>query len=389
MRTTPRQLGLGLGLGRGVGVGVVRGLRLRLRFLLRFRFRLGRVPRARVSALAPAFVLAGLLAAAPAAAQAPPGSAPRGAPVPSDRVQTAAAEYDEGRRAFMEQKFEEAAVHFENAWHDAPRAEALRNAIRARTSAKQLARAATLAAFGEHLYADDAATMALVRSTLDESAPQLHAVTLVCEPECGVAVDGRAVTLESGKRFTFFVEPGAHEAVVSWSEARSKALAIRGSAGSSEALSVAAPPLPPRPPPRDERPLLPAAAKPVGPVVFFIGAGLTAAGIAATIISGVDAKQNPGEDAVRRDCVGLGESCETYQKGRDVQLRTNILLGTTIGFGVVTGILGLFFTEWSPQRAARPPAPALTGRGTGHGSSARFTFSALRGGAHVGLAGEL
>ena len=336
---------------------------------------------ARHLALVLACILAPLARSTPARAQAPAPSAG------SDRVQSAAAEYDAGRRAFMEQKFEEAAVHFENAWHDAPRAEALRNAIRARKEAKQFARAATLAAMGERVYADDVTTMVVVHDTLSESAPKLHKVTLACNPDCGIAADGRAVSVENGTRLTFFLDPGPHDVLVTWSDDRSKAIKVTGKAGGVEELSLDAPPLPPppvkpivvliapeKPPPVHEKPL--------GPVVFFIGAGLTVAGVAGTIVSGLDAQNNPGEDAVRRDCVGLGESCPTYQRGRDAQLRTNILLGATAGVGILTGVVGLFFTQWSSPRSRAGANQPGTGRPTWSPSVA-----AEPGGAHVGLAG--
>jgi hypothetical protein len=323
-----------------------------------------------------------LLAAAPPL-HAQPGSA---APGGNDRVQSAAAEYDAGRRAFMEQKYEEAAVHFENAWHDAPRAEALRNAIRARREAKQLARAATLAMVGERVYGDDVTTMVVVRDTLNQTAPKLHKVTLACKPDCELAADGRAVTFENGKLFTFFLEPGPHDVVVTWSDDRSKQLKIVGKAGGSEVLSLDAPVVLPPPvvkpvvtPVTEDKPPPPVHEKPFGPVVFFVGAGLTAAGVAATIVSGVDAKNNPGEDAVRRDCAGQGESCPTYQQGRDAQLRTNVLLGATVGVGVLTGVIGFFFTQWSSP--AHPNQPRA-GR-----PSWSPSLAALPGGAHVGLAG--
>src|SRR5689334_8497513 len=54
------------------------------------------------------------------------------APPTAERIRSAAKEYDEGRRLFVAGEFEQAAIHFENAYNDAPRAEALRNAIRAR-----------------------------------------------------------------------------------------------------------------------------------------------------------------------------------------------------------------------------------------------------------------
>src|SRR5207247_7186520 len=87
-------------------------------------------------------------------------------PAPSaERIRSAAEEYDMGRRAFIANAFEQAAVHFENAYSDAPPAEALRNAIRARRAAKQGARAATLASLAAIHYGSDATTMALVNET--------------------------------------------------------------------------------------------------------------------------------------------------------------------------------------------------------------------------------
>ena len=75
----------------------------------------------------------------------------------ADRIRTAAKEFDEGRRLYLENQFEQAAIRFENAYVDAPRAEPLRNAIRARRASKQYARAATLAQLALDQYESDAA----------------------------------------------------------------------------------------------------------------------------------------------------------------------------------------------------------------------------------------
>ena len=100
------------------------------------------------------------------------------------------------------------------------------------------------------------------------------------------------------------------------------------------------------------------------------GAVLTAVGVGLTIASGVDASNDPGADAVRRDCVGLGEDCATYQRGRSAQARTNIAFGATAGALAVTAIIGVFFTRWSAPRAPRDRAalritPYLSERGAG------------------------
>ena len=103
--------------------------------------------------------------------------------------------------------------------------------------------------------------------------------------------------------------------------------------------------------------------RPLGPAVFFVAAGVTVAAGAATIVSGIATQNDPGPDAVRRECAGQGPSCPLYQEGQDAETRTNILLGATIGAAVVTGVIGLFFTQWSSssstaghlqKRSARP-----------------------------------
>ncbi len=282
-------------------------------------------------------------------------------------MKSAAEEYDKGRRAYLANDFEQAAVHFENAYNDAPRAEALRNAIRARTQAKQLSRAATLSALAASLYSSDAATMDLATATLKDARGRLHEVSIACTPECGVAADGRVVSLVDVKAFTLFLDPGPHDVVVSWPQDRSHTSHVEAKAQGKDNLALTAPPVPPPPPPNTNPatnpgttgptqpppPPPPEPQKPLGRVPFFIGAGLTAVGIGATIFSGIDAQNNPGVNAVKRDCVGLGETCPTYQKGRDAQFRTNVVLGVTGGVALATAVIGVFFTQWSQPAQGR------------------------------------
>lgn len=281
----------------------------------------------------------------------------------AESIRAAAKEFDEGRRAFLENKFEAAAVHFENAFVDAPRAEALRNAMRARKSAKQYARAGTLAQLALEQYPNDAPTVQLANDVLGDATARSHSVIVACDPKCAVAADGRAVSLVDARTQRLFLDPGAHELTVSFG-VRTRQMKIDAKAGGKSELSVRppadAPPAKPvalaTPAPPERKPVSVegASAKPLGPVVFVVLAGLTAVGGGATIVSGIDARSNPGADAVRRDCAGQGESCPTYQRGLDAQLRTNVLLGATAGLAVVTAVVGVFFTDWSP-------APAKTG----------------------------
>ena len=155
-----------------------------------------------------------------------------------------------------------------------------------------------------------------------------------------------------------------------------KAQAITGSArvvgkpGGKEELVLQAPAERPKiPPPVDTRttpspqptPDAPKeSSKPLPPVVFFVAGGLTLVAGGATVWSGIDTINNPGQDAVRRDCVGQDESCPTYQKGRDAQLRTNVLIGATAGLGVVTAVIGVFFTRWGGDATAKKTGAAPT-----------------------------
>lgn len=313
------------------------------------------------------FISAGITAAAIVAssgmARAQEGEAPS-----AERIRSAAAEYDAGRRAFIEKKFSEAATHFENAYHDAPRAEALRNAIRARREAKQYARAATLAALAQDVYPSDETTMVVVRDTLAEAAPKLHRLIVQCQPACGIVVDGRAITQDDAPKTTLFLEPGVHAVVVSFGEAGARQERVTAKAGGHQELELVPPP--PAPPPAEpevQEPIRPAPTaadagprrtKPFGPAVFIVGAGLTAVGAALTTVSGIDTLNSPGQDRVRAECAGQGEACSLYQEGRDAQLRTNVLLGVTAGVAVITAAVGLFLTDWKPGA----PAPANAAR---------------------------
>lgn len=296
-------------------------------------------------------------------------------PPSAERVRSAADEYDAGRRAFNDGKYDEAAVHFENAFRDAPAAAAIRNAVLARAKAGHLARAATEAALAEAKYPNDAPTREVAAAALAEAAPKLQRVALACRPACGVVADGRAVSLEDAEHVVFFLDPGQHEVVVGWGEDRTKVVPVSAKAGGASAVSLEAPPAAPKPaPPTVSAPRVepsgsregapaesrkePPSGKPLGPAVFVVGAVLAVGGGVATAISGVDTLNNPGSDKVRAACAGKGEQCPEYQHGLASQTRTNVILGATLGVGVITAVIGLFFTQWSSPKTARV-APVL------------------------------
>jgi hypothetical protein len=277
----------------------------------------------------------------------------------AERIKSAAAEYDAGRRAFTDGKFEDAAAHFENAYHDAPNAQTLRNAIRARKQAGQLARAASLSVIAFSKYPDDEPTAAIVKETLAEAEPKLFKLSVACSPECGVASDGRVLSLEDAKKFVFFLDPGPHAMVVSWTGDRTKQVDVVAKAGQNQDFTLVAPPMPVKPvgPGTGGGEATPST-KPLGPALFFVTLGLTAVAGGVTIWSGMDTINNPGADAVRQQCAGKGETCQAYVDGRASQLRTNVLIGVTSGLGAVTLVVGLFLTQWSTPKQEPAPAPA-------------------------------
>lgn len=311
-------------------------------------------------------LIASLLALPTAAlAQKPPSA---------DRIKSAAEEYDAGRRAFNDGKYDEAAVHFENAFHDAPAPAAIKNAIASRKQAGHLARAAVLSALAQAKYPDDAATKELTNKVLTEVEPKLYRIVVGCTPACSVAADGRVVSVEDSTHIVVYLDPGEHEVVVGWSDDRSKVVKVHAKPGGATDLKLEAPPMPVKPPPTSGGPTgatgtpvvaeSPPSQKPFGPWLFVVGSVLTVGAGVATIISGVDALGNPGTEKVKKDCVGLGETCPTYQQGLAAQTRTNVLIGVTAGVGVLTAVVGLFLTQWS---SPKQPAAAWVGPMVGAG----------------------
>ena len=274
----------------------------------------------------------------------------------AERIKAAAEEFDRGRRAYLAKDFEQAAGHFENAFRDAPSKETLRLAIRARRDAKQPARAATLAAVAQDKYGSDAPTMQLAKETLAEAGPELSEYLVRCASPCTIAADNRVVSQTDALEHRVFLDPGPHDLGVSFQQGGSVSRRVDGKKGTSTPLAFEPAPAEPATaasgPSTPERPTPPLqrSDKPLGPVAFFVAAGVTVAAGVATTVSGIATENDPGPDAVRRACAGQGESCPLYQKGQDAETRTNILLGVTIGAALVTGVIGLFFTQWSSSR---------------------------------------
>jgi hypothetical protein len=84
---------------------------------------------------------------------------------------------------------------------------------------------------------------------------------------------------------------------------------------------------------------------------------------AGTIYSGVDTLENPGPDAVREACAGQGTSCALYQEALAKQTRTNILIGASVGAGVLSLATAVFLTEWTDDGVTVGVHPMAGGAG--------------------------
>jgi hypothetical protein len=321
-------------------------------------------------------------------------------PTPS-QVRTAAEAFDRGREAYKSEEYVEAAEQFESADANAPSAAALELAIRARDKAGQLDRAATLAALALSRHPDDANIQKVAPSIVERAKGELFELDIKCDDPCDVTVAGKIAPGRRSTDRTVFVGPGKYAVRAGWSGDRSLSKQIEASKGAAGTLEFQAPaeqsaaPTEPNPAttaaPPSEKPVdegLPQKSGPLPPAVFWVGVGLTAVVGGITVWSGLDTQKNPGPDKVRSECQANMADCQTlYQQGVDKQHRTNILIGTTAGVGVVTAVIGGFLTDWGSKKNSEPAPDAAEAAKLRRGFSIE-PWVAIGGGASVGALGR-
>jgi hypothetical protein len=298
-------------------------------------------------------------------------------PTPA-QVRSAAEAFDRGREAYKSEEYVEAAEQFESADANAPSAAALELAIRARDKAGQLDRAATLAALALARHPDDPNIQKVAPGIIERAKAELYEVDLKCDDPCDVTVAGKIAPGRRSTERTLFVVPGTYTVLAGWSGDRSLSKQVEATRGASGALdfeapAVAAPPTAGAEPRvaasgNDEKNADEGSPKRSGasPAVFWVGAALTVVSGAVTVWSGLDTQNNPGPNKVRDACQAMQGDCQSlYQQGLDKQHRTNILIGVTAGVGVVTAVVGAFFTDWSSEKKPEPDAQALNTRKKG------------------------
>ena len=295
-------------------------------------------------------------------------------PTPA-QVRAAAEAFDKGREAYKAEEYVEAAEQFEKADASAPSSAALELAIRARDKAGELDRAATLLALALKRDPNDDNLLKLVPEIQKRASEKLFELNASCDQPCDLTVGGKIVHGAPSTQRTLYVAPGALTVRAGWSDNRNDSKQIQAEAGARGEVSFTAPataagssmakepdepvatdPTTTADPTKDQGPVKASSGLP--PALFFVGAGLTLVAGGVTIWSGIDTVSNPGADAVKKGCVGQGESCPLYQEGLSKQTRTNVLIGVTAGLGAVTILVGALATDWSGGKSSDAPATA-------------------------------
>lgn len=335
----------------------------------------------------------------------------------AEAVQEAGLEFNKGRKAFKDEEFEVAAEHFERADALAPNPRVLMNAIVARIQAKEMARAATLAALARELYPDDEELSVVVEEVLGKAKPDLLEVIVECEPPCRLLVESRLIHGAPAKGWRIYLEPGTYGLRGQFSGGDSVRKQVEGAAGEFVEVSLelegSSQPRPfefgtgkqrarseePRddgkvdvtddslfsdPPVRDKPPADESSG--VSPALFWVGVAATAGLAGVSIWSGVDALQNPGRDAVADACSedDNDQECnDLFNQGKSAELRTNVLWGVTGGLAVATVIIGVVATDWGSDAddAARARTPSKR-------ASIRPWFGVGQNGAAIGAVGR-
>jgi len=294
--------------------------------------------------------------AAAASAQEPEEAPPEGeASVPNTAA--AAEAYDRGSAFYLNGDYRRAAQWFETAYRLAPAAPALVQALRAQMRTGHAIRAANLALRLRGLHGDDPDARALADQVIAENAADFVRLEVDCEG-CQLEIEGRVWSYPAA----FLTPSTEHRVTVSRDDVREDHT-VRGRRGQEITLG------PPRADAdqdsRDGPPPPSGGGDGLSPWVFGVGLALSAVSGGLLIWSGVDTLD--GVDAYEAN-----PTPEGFADGEDRELRTNVLIGVTIGLGLLTFVFALL-TDWDgdPQPATSAGAWITP---DGGGASVRGAF---------------
>lgn len=266
----------------------------------------------------------------------------------ADADRTAARHFADGQKAFTAGDYAHAGDEFEAAYRDKPHHAPLWNAARSWQRAGEDVRAANLYA----RYLREAPPDAPDRDQATTALRGLTGRMGRIEPHASgvdkLRLDGKPVDAP-----VVYVAPGEHVAEADdHGKTVRKVVTVRAGEQTSVTLAPVRETAPAEPlvgPPRDVRDdggALVGSRRPLPPVVVVVGVVLTAVAGGVTVASGLDtiSKRNafPSEPTQARLDAAFAS-----------QTRTNVLIVTTVGLGVVTAVLAAFFTDWSGGAPSR------------------------------------
>lgn len=281
------------------------------------------------------------------------------APAQQD-VAAAAEAFGTAQRAEFARDWGRAADFYEMADSLAPSKEALRSAAKARFSAEDLASAATLALALKRRYGDDEKSLDVADRILEETSPALVRVKLRCDNPCVVSANGRAAGDVRNLTHEFFADPGALDLTASFADGSAADTTVEGTRGATLNVRLIQPTPPPvsarLPDVEEEEPAPRARGRRTLPPVYFIaGAVVTLASASALTWSGLDV-------LAQNEDFEMDPTQSRLDRGQRAQLRTNVLIATTVTFGVATAVLGVF-TDWRGNGSSKREQARWTGRG--------------------------
>jgi hypothetical protein len=271
--------------------------------------------------------------------------------------------FTEGQRAYKHGDFRHAAESFERAYSLLPKLPALWNAARAWQEGGEATRAANLYAKYLSLAPPSAPDRDHAIKSLNQLNEKLSRVEIHASDFKDVQLDGAAVEgIDDAPDHTLvvYVNPGAH--VVDGAKNGEHSLqkqTVAAGAIVSVVLTIEPTEKKDSPPPPI---VVETHTKGLPPWVLLIGGGLTVVSLGVTIWSGLDTQS-------QKSTFTQTPTQQNLDDGRSKETRTNVLIGVTAGFAVITGVTAIF-VDWKSLSSSKekPPPPQQVRLGVGPGS---------------------
>ena len=275
-------------------------------------------------------------------------------PAEASQLDRARAAYDRGVRAHAAHDEVAAARAFAEADGLAPQPASLEAALEAAMHADDALLGAELVDRAEGRGGDPGVARTLVAAR-KRFAGRTGKVRVDCRAEarCVAAVDGSP----ADARRLIYVIAGPHAVVVHRGEEKVEELVevkadatvvVGGGSGATPPTGTSTPSTSTSEKPSTSE----KASQKLEPVWFFVGVGVTAIFAGATVLSGVDAVTKHDRfkgNGCAVDATGP-RPADCDQQGHDgasAQLRTNVLLGSTVLLAAATAAVGIFAVRWS------------------------------------------